>query len=68
MNLKQISGKFQMECYSEGGCRKNPEAIRTMPNLLLLAKLLGNIEPELLGALPEAVNKGSLGQQQTFGH
>ena len=45
---------------------KTPEAVRTMRNLLLLAKLLGNIEPELLGgivaAVPEAVNTGAAAQ------
>ena len=45
---------------------KTPEAIRTMRNLLLLVKLLGNIEPELLGgilgAVPEVVNKGAAAQ------
>ena len=34
---------------------KTPEAVRTMRNLLLLAKLLGNIEAELLGGIVAAV-------------
>jgi uncharacterized protein YjgD (DUF1641 family) len=41
---------------------KTPESIRTIRNLLLLVKLLGNIEPELLsgvlGAVPGALEKG----------
>jgi uncharacterized protein YjgD (DUF1641 family) len=45
---------------------KTPEGIRTIRNLLLLARLLGRIEPELLGgilgAVPEAVNKGAAAQ------
>ena len=45
---------------------KTPEAVRIMRNLLLLAKLLGNIEPELLGgivaAVPEIVNQGAAAQ------
>jgi hypothetical protein len=47
---------------------KTPEAIRTMRNLLLLAKFLGNIEPELFGPThepsPEAINKGSVGSNE----
>jgi uncharacterized protein YjgD (DUF1641 family) len=40
---------------------KTPESIRTVRNLILLSKLLGSIEPELLnriaGAIPEGLGK-----------
>ena len=43
---------------------RTPEAIRGMRNVLILAKMMGSIEPELLksfaGAFPEALNEASL--------
>jgi uncharacterized protein YjgD (DUF1641 family) len=64
--LKGALGASDMVLESVVDVIKTPEAIRTMRNLLLLAKLLGNIEPELLGgilgAVPEVVNKGAAAQ------
>ena len=37
---------------------KTPEAIRSVRNLLLLSQLLGNIEPELLGAIARSIPEG----------
>jgi uncharacterized protein YjgD (DUF1641 family) len=37
---------------------KTPEAIRTVRNLLLLSKVLGNIEPELLDVIVRSVPEG----------
>jgi uncharacterized protein YjgD (DUF1641 family) len=37
---------------------KTPETIRTIRNLLLLSKVLGSIEPELLDRIAEAVPEG----------
>jgi uncharacterized protein YjgD (DUF1641 family) len=37
---------------------KTPEAIRSIRNLLLLNKLLGEIDPELLSAMVQAIPKG----------
>src|SRR6516225_6577120 len=64
--LKGALGASDMVLESAVDVVKTPEGIRTMRNLLLLAKLLGNIEPELLGgivgAVPEAINKGAAAQ------
>jgi uncharacterized protein YjgD (DUF1641 family) len=37
---------------------KTPEAIRAIRNLLLLSKVLGNIEPELMDVLERAIPEG----------
>jgi uncharacterized protein YjgD (DUF1641 family) len=37
---------------------KTPEAIRTIRNLLLLSKVLGEIEPELLSAVVRTLPQG----------
>jgi uncharacterized protein YjgD (DUF1641 family) len=64
--LKGALGASDMVLESVVDVVKTPEAIRTMRNLLLLSKLLGNIEPELLDgivrAVPEAINKGAAAQ------
>jgi uncharacterized protein YjgD (DUF1641 family) len=64
--LKGALGASDMVLESVVDVVKTPEAVRTMRNLLLLAKLLGNIEPELLGdivgAVPEAVDSGAAAQ------
>ena len=61
--LKGALGASGMVLESAVDVVKTPEGIQIMCNLLLLAKLLGSIEPELLGgfvgAIPEAVNKGA---------
>ena len=64
--LKGALGASDLVLESVVDVVKTPEAVRIMRNLLLLAKLLGNIEPELLGgivgAVPEIVNKGATAQ------
>jgi uncharacterized protein YjgD (DUF1641 family) len=64
--LKGALGASDIVLESAVDVVNTPEGIRTMRNLLLLAKLVGNIEPELLGgivaAVPEALNKGAAAQ------
>jgi hypothetical protein len=69
--LKGALGASDMVLESVTDIVKTPEGIRIIRNLLLLAKLLGRIEPELfggiLGAVPEAVNKGAVAQPNSLG-
>ena len=64
--LKGALGASDLMLESAVAIVKTPEGIRTMGNLLLLARLLGRMEPELLdrfvGAIPEAINKGAAAQ------
>jgi uncharacterized protein YjgD (DUF1641 family) len=64
--LKGALGASDMVLESAVDVVKTPEGIRTMRNLLLLVKLLGNIEPELLGGIvggiPEALHNGAAAQ------
>jgi hypothetical protein len=69
--LKGALGASDMVLESVTDIVKTPEGIRIIRNLLLLAKLLGRIEPKLfggiLGAVPEAVNKGAVAQPNSLG-
>jgi hypothetical protein len=49
--LKGALGASDIVLESAVDVVNTPEGIRTMRNLLLLAKLVGNIEPELLGGI-----------------
>jgi uncharacterized protein YjgD (DUF1641 family) len=61
--LKGALGASDLMVESVVDVIKTPEAIRVMRNLILLGKMLGNIEPEFLDglarAIPEGVAKGS---------
>jgi uncharacterized protein YjgD (DUF1641 family) len=61
--LKGVLGASDLMVESVVDVIKTPEAIRVMRNLILLGKMLGNIEPEFLDglarAIPEGVAKGS---------
>jgi uncharacterized protein YjgD (DUF1641 family) len=67
LNGALTSSDFILETIVETA--KTPEAIRTIRNLVLLSKLLGSIEPELLnriaGAIPEGLAKTPTKQAET---
>jgi uncharacterized protein YjgD (DUF1641 family) len=56
LNGALSSGDFIMETVVETA--NAPENIRAVRNLILLSKLLGNIDPELLGVLAGAIPDG----------